>query len=344
MKRFFNVIPSKGECCILLYGDIGDYDLVKSANIAQELLEAEAQYQKINVHINSNGGDVFSGIAIFNALRNSQADITIYVDGIAASIASIVALCGKPVYMSRYARLMLHGVSGGVYGTKTDLKDYLEQMEALETTLCEMYAAKLQQSPEEIKARYFDGQDHWLTAEEAHTLGLIDGIYDAAPVPEADTPEKVYQYIQNKYNQSLKENKMLEQLKKRASFANCATDDQVLQKIDELENTAAKVPGLEQEKTTLQAEVDGYKEKEKQAQEAAYDQEVDTAFDEGRITDPERTEFKNLMRVNPESVRNIIQTRPAKRRAINNIHQPSTGDKKSPWDRRMEEIENNLKK
>ena len=58
---------------------------------------------KVDVRINSNGGEVYSGIAIFNALKNSKADITIYVDGIAASMASVIALCGKPVQMSRYA-------------------------------------------------------------------------------------------------------------------------------------------------------------------------------------------------------------------------------------------------
>lgn len=350
MKRFFNVIANQDECCILLYGDIGEYDRIKSGDITRELLEAEAQYKKINVHINSNGGDVFSGIAIFNALRNSKADITIYVDGVAASIASIIALCGKPVHMSRYARLMLHGVSGGVYGTKTQLKDYLAQMEALEATLCEMYAPKLQLSQEEIKARYFDGEDHWLTAEEAHRLGFIDGIYDADPLPEADTPEKVYLHYQNKYNQSLKESNMFEQLKKRPSFANCADDAQVLQKIDELEQNAAKVPGLETEKgnletekATLQTEVDEYKRKEREAQEAALDKEVEDAFGEGRITDQERPEFKNLMRSNPESCRKIIQGRPAKRRALDNLHKPGGGGgtSKGAWEEEQERIRNN---
>ena len=105
------MIPGTDACCILLYGDIGEYDdNVRSGDIARELLEAEALTGKVDVRINSNGGEVYSGIAIFNALKNSKADITIYVDGIAASMASVIALCGKPVQMSRYARLMLHSV------------------------------------------------------------------------------------------------------------------------------------------------------------------------------------------------------------------------------------------
>ena len=95
-------------------------------------MEAERVSRRIHVRINSNGGEVYSGIAIFNALRHSQADIRIYVDGIAASMASVIALCGKPVEMSKYARLMLHSVSGGCYGNKQDLQRCMEEIESLE--------------------------------------------------------------------------------------------------------------------------------------------------------------------------------------------------------------------
>lgn len=72
------MIPGTDACCILLYGDIGEYgDGVRSGDIARELLEAEALTGKVDVRINSNGGEVYSGIAIFNALKNSKADITI---------------------------------------------------------------------------------------------------------------------------------------------------------------------------------------------------------------------------------------------------------------------------
>ena len=56
MRKFFNIIPGKDACCILLYGDIGDYDDVRSGDVARELLEAEALSGKIDVRINSNGG------------------------------------------------------------------------------------------------------------------------------------------------------------------------------------------------------------------------------------------------------------------------------------------------
>ena len=96
MSRFFNITTSDdGISTIFLYGDIGDYTEVQSGRIAQELMEAERVSRRIHIRINSNGGEVYSGIAIFNALRQSKADIRIYVDGIAASMASVIALCGN---------------------------------------------------------------------------------------------------------------------------------------------------------------------------------------------------------------------------------------------------------
>ena len=95
MKRFFNIIPGKDAACILLYGEIGEYDRVRSGDIARELIEAESASKQIDVRINSIGGDIFTGMAIFNAFRQSAADITIYIDGVAASMGSVIAACKK---------------------------------------------------------------------------------------------------------------------------------------------------------------------------------------------------------------------------------------------------------
>ena len=82
-------------------------------------------------------------MAIYNALRNSKGDITIFIDGVAASIAAIIALCGKPLYMSPYAKLMLHNVSGGTYGNASELRLMADQMEELQNNLATMIAGRL---------------------------------------------------------------------------------------------------------------------------------------------------------------------------------------------------------
>lgn len=184
MKNLFNnsgnfgsyIVNKDRSVSILLYGDIGENAGVSSEMIVARLMELSQTYPHIDVRINSNGGDVFSGFAIYNALKSSSTDITIHVDGLAASIAGAIALCGKPVYMSRNARLMLHGVSVGMYGNKQEFERVLVQIHSLEGSLANMLSSRLKMSEEEIKSRFFDGADHWFTAEEALQQGLIDGI------------------------------------------------------------------------------------------------------------------------------------------------------------------------
>ena len=74
----------------------------------------------------------------------------------------------------------------------------IEEIESLEDSLGDIYAARLGMTKEEVKARFFDGEDHWLTAEEALRLGFIDGIYDAEPVPAGSTPEQIYTLFNNR--------------------------------------------------------------------------------------------------------------------------------------------------
>lgn len=336
------MIPGTDACCILLYGDIGEYgDGVRSGDIARELLEAEALTGKVDVRINSNGGEVYSGIAIFNALKNSKADITIYVDGIAASMASVIALCGKPVQMSRYARLMLHSVQGGCYGNKEEMRGCIREIESLEDTLCEMYAARMGKDKEEIRSLYFDGKDHWLRADEALALGLIDGIYDADPVPEDSTPEQVFQIFNNRLQQPQNENDMnLDELKKRPRFTNCATDDDFLREIGLLETEAGKVPSLNAEVDHLKGELKVFQDKAEADDAAARKQLLDAAEKDGRIDASTRPIYENLLAKDRENGEKALEKLSPKRRVMTDVR--TEPDNEGPWNKRMREIQEKL--
>lgn len=340
MDRFFNMIPGQSAACILLYGDIGDYDKVRSGDIARELLEMEADFTNIDVRINSYGGDVYAGMAIFNTFRNSKANITIYVDAIAASMASVIALCGKPVYMSRFARLMLHSVQGGAYGNKSELEEVIRNIDSLENTLAEMLAGRLKKTVDEIKATYFDGKDHWLTAQQALDAGLIDGLYDIEEsVPEDSTPDDVYTIFNNRLkSQSKTENQMnLEELRKRPAFKDCTTDDDVLRQITHLETEAGKVTGLVTEVTTLKKDLKVFQDKAAADEEAAIDGLIQTAFDEGRITEPQKATYKALLKADRENGEAALKALPAKRRVMSNLHNPAAGGT-GAWDEEMTNI------
>lgn len=166
---------------ILVYGYIGGED-VCSGDFVKELRNLEKTANKINVRINSGGGSVFEGIAIFNALINSRAEINTYIDGIAASMGSIIALAGKKVYMSKIARFMTHKPSGVSVGSGDDMRNNGKLLDALENTMAGIYAAKTGKSAEECKAAYMGKDDKWFSADEALSEKLVDGIYDAPAI------------------------------------------------------------------------------------------------------------------------------------------------------------------
>lgn len=337
-KRYFNMIPSPDTACILLYGEIGGLDGINDKDIVSELYEYASMYRSIDVRVNSPGGSVYAGMAIFNALRASDADITIYIDGIAASMASVIALCGKPVYMSQYARLMLHNPYGGCYGNKEEMKAVAEQLEALEDTLADMYASKTGKTREEIKDAYFDGKDHWITAKEAREMGFIDGIYDIGEKVDAGTPQEVYAAFQARLgNQTLNTgNMMYEELKKRPSFASCATDEDVVRMLSSLENKAGQYDALVKERDTLKASLDGYVEKEREARKAEIRNLLEDAMQDGRIAPSDRDAYQAVLEKDYENGRRIVDGL-AKKKSVDDVSDTPLQDK-SGWNDNWKEI------
>lgn len=322
-KQFFNTIPSEGgEVAILLYGDVGDGQRVDSARVVAELMALQAQYDKIDVRINSCGGDVFSGMAIYTALRNSKADITIYIDGVAASIAGVIALCGKPLYMSPYAKLMLHSVSGGAWGNASDLREMAAQMEALQGDLAGMIAGRCGMKKEDVLSIYFDEKDHWLSAREALEIKLIDGIYEMTeePVP-TQTTDAIYTYFNNRLQmQPLKQEEMglLDSIKKVSSFANMSSEDDVLAHIRDLENKATKVDALEKAVNT-------YKQKLQEVEDKEVTAFIDKAIAEKRITDAQKESFAALMKSDRENTEKLINSmKPQPERRITDVFDGGT--------------------
>jgi ATP-dependent Clp endopeptidase proteolytic subunit ClpP len=343
---FFNIIAGKnGEACILLYGNIGGWDgEIKAGDIVRELLELENTYKKIDVRINSMGGEVYAGVAIFNALRASKAAITIYIDGIAASMGSIIAFARRPVYMSKYARLMIHSVQGGAYGNTGELESAIREMGVIEDSLADIYAERIGKPKEEIKAEYFDGKDHWLTASQALAMGLVDGIYDTDPVPEDSTHEQVYNIYQNRLQTNNNQNNMLsELLKKRPSFASFATDADILNHIENLEQEAGRTTALAGEVAQLTAQLAEYEKAQKEARTAEIAALVAAAVTDGRIKEPQRAVYTNLLSVDFENGKAALEALQAPTRVADVL----TGADPAPasfWDARMDEIRNKQKK
>ncbi|NLO50867.1 MAG: Clp protease ClpP [Bacteroidales bacterium] len=337
MTRYFNILATSADTCkVLLYGIISSYsEDVNSRGFVNEFAEAESRYRNINVHINSNGGEVFEGIAIFNCIRNSQANVTIYIDGVAASMAAIIALCGKPVKMNRYAMLMLHRASGGGYGNATEMAKAAADLEKVENILAAILADGMKLSNDEVKARYMDGQDHWLTADEALKAGIINEIYDGVKVqvPTLLDNRSKAAVIMNRYNNLLTENKM-KNLFKKLGLKNEANEDEAVQAVESMQDAVdtekSRADALEAENKALKQKVASFEQAEKQAHAAAIENMLAQAVGTGRIKPEHKDAYKAILEKDFDNSKTIIESLPVMRRMVNEISDPAA-DQRKDW-------------
>jgi ATP-dependent protease ClpP protease subunit len=157
---------------LLIYDEIGGW----FGTYADEFVEALAAVTAPNltVRLNSPGGSVFEGIAIANALRSHPADITVQVDGIAASIASVIALAGDRLVMMPHSQLMIHDASGVCLGNAADMAQMAQLLEQQSDNLADVYAAKAGGTRAEWRARM--QAETWYLAAEAVEAGLADEV------------------------------------------------------------------------------------------------------------------------------------------------------------------------
>lgn len=172
MKTWFSIKAAdvRGTVEISIYEEIGGFGI--TAKQFSEDLKALGDVSHIDLRIHSPGGDVFEGIAIYNLLRNHPADITVYIDGIAASMASVIAMAGDRVLMPENAMMMIHkpwGISGG---NASDMRDYADLLDKVETVLIPAYARKTGKSAQEIATMLED--ETWMDGKECLKHGFAD--------------------------------------------------------------------------------------------------------------------------------------------------------------------------
>ena len=145
-----------------------------SANTFREELAAHPDVSQINIYINSYGGSVFEGTAIYNQLKRHPARKTVYVDGFACSIASVIAMAGDEVVMPRNALMMVHNMWMSVCGNAAELRKAADDLDKINEA---GRAAYLQKAGDKLTAEAItqleDGET-WLTAEECIRYGLAD--------------------------------------------------------------------------------------------------------------------------------------------------------------------------
>lgn len=177
------VNATKGEADIYLYEEIGFWG-VTASEFARELREITAS--RINLHISSPGGEVFDGVAIYTALQNHPASVTVYIDGLAASAASFIAMAGDRIIIAKHASMMIHDPWGITLGDARDHRKQADLLDQLGDTLAAIYAERAGGSVREWRDLML--AETWYTDREAVEAGLADEVAgdEAQPVDRFD--------------------------------------------------------------------------------------------------------------------------------------------------------------
>ena len=154
------------------------------------LLNAEDPNSDIYLYINSPGGSVDSGMAIFHTMQWISNDVATVAMGLAASMGQFLLSAGTPGkrYALPHSRIMMHQPSGGLGGTASDIRIQAEQSLHIKKTMAQLIAQHTGQSVEQIEAD--SDRDRWFTAEQALEYGFIDHVYERASQINSEAPNK----------------------------------------------------------------------------------------------------------------------------------------------------------
>lgn len=199
---YFRVLTSEknqSEADLYLYGYIGqekwfdddNTEAITDIAVVKAIKDLEKNYSRINIRINSPGGSVMHGDPIIAAMRQSRAEIHTYNDGMAASMAADIWMAGKVRHMSTHSKMMIHATSGIAFGTAEDMLSAAAMLEKFDQTSIASMALATGMKEEEIRRKFYDYKDHWITAKEAVTYGFISEVEDYAATSPIAEPEKM---------------------------------------------------------------------------------------------------------------------------------------------------------
>ena len=200
MNRYYSLATEGDSAEVCIFGDITPYPWegdMSAYNLSKQLEEI-GNVKQINVHINSYGGEVAEGLAIYNALRNHSAKVTTICDGFACSIASVIFMAGDERIMNDSSLLMIHNAWMFAEGNADQLRKQADDLEKINEASVKAYMSKVSISEEELKA-LMDGET-WISPEDAVEWGFATSVKkDESEKPSQSARKKVQKMILNPY-------------------------------------------------------------------------------------------------------------------------------------------------
>lgn len=194
MKKYYQLTTASREADVMIYGDITswrwDESDVSSYTLSREI--AGLDVDRINVYINSYGGEVKEALAIYNALKRHPAKIKTVCDGFACSAASVIFMAGDERVMHAASLLMIHNAWSGAEGNAGQLRKAADDLDTISATAAQTYRAAVNISDEELAA-LLDAES-WITPADALTMGFATAVVNdpAAAQPNASARRAVY--------------------------------------------------------------------------------------------------------------------------------------------------------
>ena len=323
---------------VYMYGVIGTGLDIDTNMVVAAIEQLRKQgCRSFRFYVNSEGGEVVQGCALFNYLDRTDIDVEWVIDGLAASMmAMLITNPRHKVTAARYAKLMYHRVQGSVYGNSAEVRSMAEMIDKFETSLIEMMARRMGEPADEVRKEFFtDGLDHWMTAEEARERGLVDSIIEgrniAEPAADVKSAKAVFDFYNKQLLNIIKPNNM-----DRAKIASLLNKQE-----KDIENDDALVDAVEavvNENTGLRNELNAEKQKTanltsqlKAINEAKVKQLVDSAIEAKKIGADERETYTQLATNDFGMAEKIIAKLPGVNPIANQLQKPAVNEAEKDW-------------
>lgn len=176
--RRFRASVRGDTATLYVYEEIGEWG-IRAKDLADQLEEL-GKLKHINVRINSIGGDVFDGITMHNLLASHAADVTVDVDGMAASAASVIAMAGHPLRMASNSFMLIHSPWTVIGGDANDFRHVADQLEAVEGALIDTYVRA--RRVDRVKIEGWVAAETTMTAEQAVSVGMADEVTEPSAI------------------------------------------------------------------------------------------------------------------------------------------------------------------
>jgi ATP-dependent Clp protease, protease subunit len=183
----YREINNGTEVELFFYQEIG-YWWNNASDFVRVFEDLVSRYKKVIIRAHCVGGDVIEGNVIFNSINRFRDKVKIRIDGISASMFTIVMSACSDIEIAENGLVMIHRVTGGAYGNADQISAYIKLMRDMENHFATVYARKTGKSKNEIQ-KWFDGSDHWFTAQEAKSLGLVSAVIPAV-IEDVTAPGK----------------------------------------------------------------------------------------------------------------------------------------------------------